>query len=31
MLENSDDPFIEFLFPHDKYLQGKILPHGPLA
>ena len=22
--------FIEFLFPHDIFLQGKILPHSPL-
>ena len=22
--------FIEFMFPHDIFLQGKILPHSPL-
>ena len=29
MLENPA-PFIEFLFPHDKFLQEKILPRSPL-
>ena len=35
MLENSPPPFIEILFPHDIFLQGKtysviFLPHSPL-
>ena len=30
VLEKSCAFFIEFLFPHDVFLQGKIYPHSPL-
>ena len=30
MLENPAPFFFEFFFPHDRFLQGKILQHSPL-
>ena len=27
----SCTPFMEILFPHDKFLHGKILPRNPLS